>query len=117
MPQETPRALTAEEVRKKLYEQMRSYAHYWAHPSAGRDLTVEQKMESLCFSILGIFDGIVPGLPAMDLVLMPHSNDKAFRLKQGENWFEPGMKLNVNLMMHDEFYADERASNEAKQKK
>lgn len=94
-----PRAKTAEEVRQEFLNHVHSLVIYWANLP---DRTVEEKCDGVAFSILNIFDGTTMGLPAMDLVLAPHPDDKAFNQSEGNNWYEPGMVIN-DCMLHELF--------------
>lgn len=46
------------------------------------------------------------GILALDLVLNPHPDDKAYRQADGENWYKPGQVINDDCALHDEFYAN-----------
>jgi len=41
-------------------------------------------------SILNIFDGTTITLPAMNIALDPHPEDKETHRGEGTNWYEPG---------------------------
>lgn len=90
-----------QECRQKIYEHMRSLCEYWSVKS--RRETERERMEGLCFSILTMFDGCTMDLPAMDIRMAPHKDDKAYLIEHGERYFEPGMLIN-NCHLHDEFY-------------
>lgn len=92
-----PRAYTAEEVRDMLLEQFVHVARYWAGQT---EQTVEQRCEGVVFSILTTLDGCSMNLPAFDLALQPAPEDEDYCKEQGENWFEPGMKLDFALHEH-----------------
>ncbi len=96
------RAYTAEEVRAMFIGAARAMASYWATaPDAG---TVQERCEGVAFSLLNCIDGTSGSFPcALDLVLSPHPDDKAFHIDEGENYFEPGMVIN-DAMLHEMFY-------------
>lgn len=96
-----PKPYTPEEVRQILYNHLRDLCKYWANPKYGK--SEQERMESLCFSILSMIDGATM-LPAIDMRLAPHPSDKAFLIKKGERWFKPKMLIN-DCHMHEEFYA------------
>jgi hypothetical protein len=73
----------------------------WEHAD---NCTIKGKLEGLAFSILNIFDGTT-GLPAMDIVLSPHPEDKDFALSEGERWYEEGMIIN-DCYLHELFYGE-----------
>lgn len=102
-----PRAYTADEVQQMLLDHVRETAKYWAELpdtecATGGKMTIQDRCEGVAFSILSILDGCSMNIPAFDLVLSPHESDKANCMKNGENWFEPGMTIDV--MLHEHFY-------------
>lgn len=97
------RAKTAEEAREAFLDQIRTYVSYWASNNVG-DKTVRERLDGLAFSILNILDGTSSGLPAMDIVLRPHSDDKAYCQEEGETWYEDGQTINADIMLHDLWY-------------
>ena len=62
-----------------------------------------EKCNGLAFSILNIFDGTSIELPAMDIVLRPHEDDKEYLRGEGMDWFEDGMVIN-DCYLHELFY-------------
>lgn len=101
------REYTKEEVRKMVLEHMRHLAQYWA--IIPKDVTVLERCEGVAFSILNIFDGTSSGLPAFDLVVRPHPDDKQFHIDEGENYMPDGLVINDDCHLHDLFYAKGRA--------
>ena len=95
------KAKTKEQVRADLLDTIRSYAEYW--DKVDRKTSIE-KLHGLAFSILGIFDGTTPGLPALDIVLRPHPDDKEYQKDQDEDWFEDGMVINDDVHLHDKYH-------------
>lgn len=94
-----PRAKTAEEVREEFLEYIHGVSKYWAEQE---NLTHQERCDGLAFSILNIFDGTT-ALPAMDIRLAPHPDDKDFHETQGEDWYEPEMFIN-DCMLHELWY-------------
>jgi hypothetical protein len=90
---------TAEEVRVQVLAHIRHLSKYWA---TLLDKTIQDRCDGLAFSILNIFDGTTT-LPAFDLVVRPHPDDKQFHINEGSDWYEDGMVVN-DCMMHEEFY-------------
>lgn len=62
--------------------------------------------EGVAFSILNILDGTTMSLPAFNLTLSPHPDDKEFLQGEGENWYEDGTVINDDVMLHEMFYHD-----------
>jgi hypothetical protein len=87
-----PEAKTVEQVRAEFMNQIRGAAEYWSLP---QELSAKERCDGLAFSILVIIDGGTLPLPGMDLVLRPHSEDKAYCQGRGEDWYEDGMVINV----------------------
>ena len=96
-----PRAFTKEEMREKVLAHARHLAHYWANTDEN---SVLGKCEGVAFSMLCMIDG-VSGLPAMDLSMQPHEDDKQYNIGLGENWVEPGMVINDDCYLHELFHA------------
>lgn len=94
------RAITEEEAREEFLDAVRETAHFWANLP---DKTPEEKCNGVAFSILVILDGCHGSLPAYDLLLSPHEDDKEYNIAQGENWYEPGMMIN-DCHLHEMFH-------------
>ena len=94
------RAFTKEEVRSQLFQYLFAMIDYWDKVE-GHDAA--QKMEGLAFSILNVLDGTAAQFPAIDLVLRSHPDDKAYHQENDENWYEDGMAVNDDVMLHEIF--------------
>ena len=102
------RAYTKEEAREFLLEQIRDIADYW---SKAENSSVKDKCDWVAFSILNIFDGCSGGFGcAIDLSLSPHPDDKQYLIDEDENYFESGMVINDDCMLH-ELYFKEKTRN------
>ena len=77
-------------------------AAYWANEERA---TVREKCDGVAFSILNIFDGTSGGMPAFDLLVSPHPDDKQYHINEGSNYYEPGMMIN-DCHLHDMYYKD-----------
>jgi hypothetical protein len=94
------RSFTVDEARQTFLKLLRDKAEYWG---ALPEKTVKERLDGLCFSILAMIDGSSLGLPAMDIVLRPHPEDKPFALENDEDYWEDGMVIN-NTMLHEEWH-------------
>ena len=94
-----PRAYTEEEVRAKVIAHVSAVAEYWASLP---NQTPRERCDGVAFSLLVMLDGGSMDLPAMDVSLAPHPDDKPFHEACGENWFEPGMMFN-DCQLHELF--------------
>lgn len=90
---------TEEEVREMFLDHIRHLCRYWAR--AERD-SKKEMLEGLAFSILNIFDG-TSGLPAFDIVVRPHPDDKAYNESCDEDYFVDGQVIN-ECHLHEMFY-------------
>jgi hypothetical protein len=90
------KAITKEEAREKILACVRTIAQEWSRQ--GCDPL--RMCEGVAFSILAMIDGASPGVPAMDLVLRPHPDDRAFCQNQGTDFFQEGMVIN-DCYLHD----------------
>jgi hypothetical protein len=91
---------TEEEVRQRLFSDLRFLCNYWARQTDSHP-TEQERMEGLIFSILVIFDGGT-GFPAKDIRLAPHKDDKAYYIENGEKYYKPNMLIN-NCQLHEGF--------------
>jgi len=96
-----PKPYTPEEARKMFLDQLRSTKEYWLKVSGQ---TEGERMDGLIFSILVMLDGGTIGMPAMDIRLCPHKNDKAYHISKGEQWFKPGQLIN-DCQLHEQWYS------------
>jgi hypothetical protein len=96
-----PKKYTKQEVENQFLDLVRSYAKEWA---ALPNKTDKEKCDGLAFSIRCIFDGATD-LPAINLVLDPHPEDKSFNQSQGKNWDKKGMIIN-DFSLHDKYYQE-----------
>lgn len=92
------RAKTAEEVRVELIEQIKCISSYWTNIPEKSD---KDRCEGVAFSILNILDGC-SSLPAFDLLVSPHEDDKQFNIDEGKDYYEPKMMIN-DCMLHELF--------------
>ena len=96
------RVKTVEEVRDEFFEAVRGISKYWAELP---EKTPLERCDGTVFSILNIFDGTTMNLPAMNIILSPHPDDKEFNRSEGNNWYESGMVIN-DCMLHELFYKE-----------
>ena len=94
-------AYTKEEAREMMLDHIRVMCEYWAREDRRPD--IKDKLNGLAFSILTMLDGETMELPAMDIVLRPHPDDKAYHQSNGEKWFKDGMVIN-DAPLHELFY-------------
>jgi hypothetical protein len=105
---EKPRAYTKQEVRLMLIDHFKELAKHWAISSIKeKKYTIQDRLDGLLHSILSTLDGESLELPAIDLVLSPHEDDKQFHIQEGENYFEPGMVINDDICLHEMLYITE----------
>lgn len=101
---DSPRAFTKEETREHFLDHVRALVHYWGRLP---DKTPLERCEGLAFSMLVTFDGGSAGMPAIDLAIQPHEDDKQFHIDDGSNWYEPGLVFNDDVSLHGMFFAKE----------
>ena len=95
------RVKTVEEARKAFLTQAHIIADYWAKLP---DLTPQRRCDGVVFSMLNIFDGTDASLPAMDISLRPHPDDKEYSKEEERNWYEDGMVINDDCHLHELYY-------------
>lgn len=90
------KAISKEESRELFLSHCKALALYWAQQKGSK----EQVCDGLVFSILSTIDGCTE-LPAIDLALSPHPEDKQYCVDNEEDWFEPGLVINDDCDLHD----------------
>jgi len=85
----------------RFLNHVRGLAEYW---DGIEERTSREKLDGMAFSMLNIFDGTTMDFPAMDIVLSPHEDDKQYHIDNDEDWFEPGMVINDDGMLHEMYY-------------
>lgn len=92
-------AYTEEEVRNKFLSNAKELARYWATTSDGG--TTLERIEGAIFSLLNSIDG-GSHLPAFDLVVRPHPDDKEYYTSMGSKYYEDGMNI-CDGELHSQF--------------
>lgn len=93
------RAYTKEEVLEKFFKHVNSNIKYWSEEH--QDMSIKERIRGAIFSTLVIFDGGKFDLPAINLVLNPHPDDKQYNIDNSKNYFEEGMVINDDCQLHD----------------
>lgn len=82
---------TVEQVRDIFIRQVECVTYYWANNQ--REMTTKERCEGVAFSIMNIIDG-TSCLPAFDLIVSPHPDDKQFNKREGNDWFPEKVIIN-----------------------
>lgn len=98
------REKTAKEVREEFMEHMKHLCRYWARAEVESEL---ERCEGLMHSVLVTFDGCSAALPALDIVVRPHPDDKEFHQSEGSDWYPDGVAINDDCHLHDLLYRKE----------
>lgn len=99
------RPWTSEEMKDEFLRLLIGLADEWARYP---DKSPRERCRGLAFSILATIDGDSIAMPAIDLVLRPHEEDKEYHQEQGENWIEPGTVINADAVLHEEWHGFEK---------
>lgn len=92
------RPMTVDEARVELLNEVREIVDYWAQ-LPGK--TAKERCRGVAFSIFAELDGESESLPAVDLVVRPHPDDKEYQKSRGKNWHVDGMVLNETELHHE----------------
>ena len=92
-----PRAWTVEETRDHFLNHLADMAQYWADLP---NKTPRERCNGLIHSVLAMVDGCSMDIPAIDMQMAPHPEDKAYFISQGENYYEPELLFN-DCHLHD----------------
>lgn len=95
------KAKTKEEVRKEFLDQIHWLVRFWATDKD--EMTILERCDGVAFSILTIIDGSSMMLPAFNLSTCPNPEDKQFHIQEGSDYYENGMIINDDVMLHDEY--------------
>lgn len=118
--EDEPREYTLAEVRQQFLDTVRQLARYWGDEKTVTDHSPLRRCEGVAFGILVLLDGMNGGMPGFALVPTFHPDDPKHHKENGENWYptqEVTCDIREGVMMHDEFYAEERARRDAERKK
>lgn len=111
--EEKPRAYTEEEARQMFIEQLRFEADRIVLANPGK---IDRELaHQLVFSILVAIDGVCgyTELTCIDLIVKADSEEnKAYKIADGENYFESDLLINDGVYLHDLYYEKERKENE-----
>lgn len=83
------KAITEPELRENFLSFLRHRAHYWANVPNVSEL---ERTQGMAHSMLVIFDGC-SGLPAFDIVVRPHEDDKQYCIDNEEDYYVDGMEI------------------------
>lgn len=97
------REYTKDEVRLQFLDQVRTVCHYWAGLPGKSDI---ERCEGVAFSILNIIDGTSAALPAFNLSVVPHPDDKEFLVGEGENYYVENQVINDDVMLHEMLFKE-----------
>lgn len=98
------KAYTKEEAREQFLGHVKQLVQYW-ESETGYTHT-KDKLSGLAFSMLVLIDGR-SSMPAMDIVMRPHHEDKQYHIDNGDDYFEDGTVINDDSMLHEMFYQGE----------
>ncbi len=93
------KAKTKEEVRNEFIEYIKGIGQFWLKESRAK--TIKEKMEGFLFSIYNLFDGTSIDMPAFDIIVRPHPDDKQYHIENEENYYEDGMCINDDVYLHE----------------
>ena len=82
------REKTIEEVKDDILGYIKINVQYWE--KFKNEKMIKEMLEGIVFSILVMFDG-EGELPAMDIIIKPHPDDKDYLMERDENWYLDGM--------------------------
>lgn len=94
--------ISKEDARAIFLDQIKALCAFWA---SGEDKgSTLERCEGVAFSILNIFDGRSGFLPAHDIIVRPHPEDKQFCISQGSDYYEDGICINDDCHLHELFF-------------
>jgi hypothetical protein len=118
--EDEPREYTLAEVRRQFLDTVKALARYWGDEKQVIGHSPLERCEGLAFSILVLLDGMSAGMPGFALVPSFHPGDPKHLKESGENWYptqDVTCDIREDVMMHEEFYAEERARRKAERER
>lgn len=95
------RTYTEEEMREQFLGHLRNLAYYWSNVPNN---TALERTQGMAHSILCIFDGCCGALPAFDLVVRPHEDDKQYAIDNEDDYYEDGMEIECGSLKYQFFH-------------
>jgi hypothetical protein len=88
MANNIPHEYTREEMLIMFLHHIKAYKDYWSTLELeGERDTLETRMSGLCFSFLTMLDGVSVGIPALEVIPVPHPTDEEYLKAEGDNWW------------------------------
>jgi hypothetical protein len=99
-----PRVHTVGEVRAKFLTHVAGPIQYWDEVESGG--SQGERLEGLAHSILVALDGKAMALPGFVVAPTPHPFDRAYCLKEGENFYPeaPDVECDISGELHSLMY-------------
>jgi hypothetical protein len=94
------RSFTKGEVRQKFLDCIKDTGRYWLRVQKENKYDTKRTIEGFLFSIYVLFDG-GGDMPAFDIVVRPHSDDKQYCIDNDKNYYEDGMCINDDCCLHE----------------
>lgn len=98
------REKTVEEVREEFLAHVKVLIEVWNK----NDMSKEECLSGLAFSILSTIDGSSMALPAFILAPLPHESDKEYHMEDDENYYaenhNSNVKCDISGYLHELFY-------------
>lgn len=108
------RAYTKEEAREQFLNQLKTLSSYWSGKMT-TDRTIQERCDGLVFSILSMIDGCSVAMPCINLSIIPHPDDKAYLIANGEKYYEHGLVLNDDCALHELYVRNIPEDDQSKQ--
>lgn len=99
-----PRELTEKQCRDKFLQYIANLVTYWADYDGPDELSCDDRLSGLAFSILSTIDGSSVEVPAMLLAPAGHKDDKDYLRSRGLNWWpsvENGKTVDIAGGLHE----------------
>jgi hypothetical protein len=96
------RPYTADEGFEAFLQTVAGIAEYWAKESHATSPL--DRCNGVAFSILSLIDGCNIALPAIRLLMDPHSTDKEYHELHGENWWPKDLDITENNSLHELYH-------------
>ena len=110
IPLTKPHAYDAKEAPEVFLRHLAMVKKYWMDLP---NITLQQRMSGVIFSILSTVDGCNGAMPGFNIVPVVSDHNARFHAKCGEHWFQDGKPINEQVQLHELWHQVEEEFDDA----
>lgn len=93
-------AYTDEETAHKFVTNISGMVEYWSTTEENSP-SQKDRMNGLVSDILSMIDGLSPNMPAMNVSMNPHEDDREYLIQMGDQFYVPERVWNTDLVLNE----------------